>query len=203
MWADVIQIGVVMAAGDAADDRHLPAGRADRGHARPRHRAHRRLHGARVRQLVQLLQSRARKPRVRSRTCSSTRGFGARSHCRSLLQVAVVNLGFLNLAFGTVPLDARPVAAVRGDGQRGAVVQRAAQAGESRTGFSMQLGSGAASTLPCCSPSRARSRSRMNVVSIYERRLTTVTSLPSRDCSSKPRCSARSSMSWFAAMMLP
>ena len=52
-----------------------------------------------------------------------------------LLQVAVVNLGFLNVAFGTVPLDARPVAGVRRDGQRRAVVQRAAQAGDTARGL--------------------------------------------------------------------
>ena len=45
-----------------------------------------------------------------------------------LLQVAVVHVGFLNVAFGTVPLTLGPVAGLRGDGQRRAVVQRAAQA---------------------------------------------------------------------------
>ena len=68
--------------GDAADDRHLPARRADRGHARSRQRPHRRLHRAGLRPAVQLLQ-RALGDRERvPRTCSSTRGCGARSRCR-------------------------------------------------------------------------------------------------------------------------
>ena len=42
--------------GDAADDRHLPAGRVGRGNVRPRHRAYGGLHRARLRPVVQLFQ---------------------------------------------------------------------------------------------------------------------------------------------------
>ena len=131
MWAGVIEIGAGDGRGDAADDRPLPAGRADRGHARPRQRAHRRLHGAGLRAVVQLLQ-RALGDRERvPRTCSSTRGCGARSRCRCCCRWR-----WSTSASSTSPsarcrwtLDA--VAGVRRDGQRRAVVQRAAQAGES------------------------------------------------------------------------
>ena len=47
-----------------------------------------------------------------------------------LLQVAVVHLAFLNIAFGTAPLALGPVAGVRGDGQRGAELHRTAKAAE-------------------------------------------------------------------------
>jgi Ca2+-transporting ATPase len=45
------------------------------------------------------------------------------------LQVAVVHIGFLNLAFGTTPLTLAAMGRLRGHGQRRAGVQRAAQGG--------------------------------------------------------------------------
>ena len=133
MWADVIQIGVVMAVVTLLTiDIYLPGGLIEGTHD---------LATARTAGFTVLV------------FASLFNCFNARSETTSafahlfvnpwlwgaialsvLLQVAVVHLDFLNLAFGTVPLDARPVAAVRGDGQRGAVVQRTAQAGESRMG---------------------------------------------------------------------
>ncbi len=105
MWAGVIQIGVVMAVVTLLTiDIYLPGGLIE-GTSRPRYGAHRRLHGARLRSACSTASTRARRLRVRSRTCSSTRGFGARSHCRCCCRWRSSTSTFLNLAFGTVPLE--------------------------------------------------------------------------------------------------
>ena len=77
---------------------------------------------------VQLLQRAAPRPRARSATCLSTGGCGAPSRCPLLLQIAVVHLGFLNTAFGTVPLSWDQWLDLHRDGQRRALVQRAPEA---------------------------------------------------------------------------
>ena len=61
----------------------------------------------------------------------------------ALLQVAVVNLGFLNLAFGTFATDHRPMAGLHRDGQRSIGVWRAAQAGGARVASMASLNPGA------------------------------------------------------------
>ena len=104
MWRGVLQIGAVMAAGDAADDRPLPARRPDRRHARPRQRAHGGLHGAGAGAAVQLLQRALGPHAAPSSHLFVNRWLWASIALAVLLQVAVVHVGWLNIAFGTVPL---------------------------------------------------------------------------------------------------
>ena len=103
MWAGVVEIGAGDGGGDAADDRPVPARRPDRGQPRSRQRAHRRLHRAGPRAAVQLLQ-RPFGEGERVRHLFVNRWLWGAVALSVLLQVAVVHVGFLNVAFGTVPL---------------------------------------------------------------------------------------------------
>ena len=83
MWVGVIEIGLVMAVPHAAHARFLSAGRTDRGYARSRQRAHRRVHLLVFAQLfncfnarsedIERLPAHVRQPVVVER--------GSRSHC--------------------------------------------------------------------------------------------------------------------------
>ena len=128
MWAGVLEIGAVMAVVTLLTiDLYLPGGLIE-GTQRPGARPHRRRSRCWSSRSCSTASTRARKPQARSATCSSTGGSGAPSRCRVVLQVAVVHIGFLNVAFGTVPLTLGPVARLHRDGQRRALVQRASEA---------------------------------------------------------------------------
>ena len=141
MWAGVIEIGAVMAVVTLLTiDLYLPGGLIE-GTQRSRQRAHRRLHRAGLRPAVQLLQrplgehqrlpAPVRQPLAvgRDRVVGAAAGGGGQPR-----------LPQRRLRHGAADLG--PVARLRGDGQRGAVGQRAAQVAAACAGRSRMIARG-------------------------------------------------------------
>ena len=104
MWIGIVWVGAVMAAVTLlALDLRL-AGRNRRRLRQRRRGADDGLHHARPRPAVQLLQRPLRPHAAPSTACSPTASSGRAIALSALLQVAVVQLPFLNDAFDTTPL---------------------------------------------------------------------------------------------------
>ena len=106
---------------DAGRARPAPRRRAARRIGRHRRGPHDGVHDARLRSALQLLQRPLRSRRAPSTICSRTGWLWGAIALSVALQVAVVQLGFLNDAFGTTPLDARRLADLRRPGEHRAL----------------------------------------------------------------------------------